>query len=161
MITLTATQHAVLSHAIQNTADKLEWFPAKVQGIIRQRVVNGLLNRGLISADGLVTDAAYQALGLTRLEMELAPSPVSEAPVEGTKPAQTATETRRRENSKQAIVIRMLQRPEGATVEQLQAATGWLPHTVRSVFYGTLSKKLGLIIESDKAAGGKRVYHLT
>ncbi len=146
MMTLTATQHAVLSHAIQNTADKLEWFPAKVQGIIRQRVVNGLLNRGLISADGLATDAAYQALGLVRLAAAKLP--------------QISTETHRRENSKQAMVICMLQRPEGATVEQLQVATGWLPHTVRSVFYGTLSKKLGLTIASDKAIGGKRVYHI-
>src|SRR5262252_1517822 len=46
--------------------------------------------------------------------------------------------------SKQDAVIAMLQRAEGATVDEVARATGWQRHTVRGVFSGTLKKKLGL-----------------
>ena len=39
-----------------------------------------------------------------------------------------------RENTKEAMVIDMLRRPEGATIAQLMAATGWQAHTVRGAF---------------------------
>src|SRR5271155_6141308 len=40
--------------------------------------------------------------------------------------------------SKQDAVVAMLQRPEGATVDEVASATGWQRHTVRGVFSGTL-----------------------
>jgi len=67
---------------------------------------------------------------------------------------------RTRENSKQADVIRMLKRPEGATVRQICEATGWQAHTVRGTFAGAFKKKLGLTIVSDKPQGGERVYRI-
>lgn len=67
---------------------------------------------------------------------------------------------RTRENSKQAEVIRMLQRPEGATIQQVVLATGWQAHTVRGTFAGAFKKKLGLTLTSDKAQGGERVYRI-
>jgi hypothetical protein len=39
------------------------------------------------------------------------------------------------------------------------AATGWQAHSVRGAMSGALKKKLGLIIESEKAAAG-RVYRI-
>ena len=68
--------------------------------------------------------------------------------------------TRSRKNSKQAEVIRMLQRPEGVTISQICAATGWQTHTVRGTFAGAFKKKLGLTLTSDKAQGGERVYRV-
>jgi hypothetical protein len=65
-------------------------------------------------------------------------------------------ETRR---SKQAAVITMLRRPDGATVDEVMAATGWQPHTVRGVVSGALKKKLGLTITSTKEQRG-RVYRI-
>jgi len=65
-----------------------------------------------------------------------------------------------RHNSKQAKVIRMLQRPEGATIGQICAATGWQAHTVRGTFAGAFKKKLGLTIVSDKPQGCERVYRI-
>ncbi|MCM8625609.1 DUF3489 domain-containing protein [Accumulibacter sp.] len=67
---------------------------------------------------------------------------------------------RTRENSKQATVIAMLQRPEGATIAQICALTGWLAHTARGCLAGALKKKLGLTITSEKPRGGERVYRL-
>jgi hypothetical protein len=67
---------------------------------------------------------------------------------------------RQREGSKQARVIAMLRRPEGATIAQIMHETGWLAHTVRGAFAGALKKKLGLTVTSEKADGGDRVYRL-
>ena len=61
--------------------------------------------------------------------------------------------------SKQAAVIAMLQRPEGATIEEVASAMGWQRHTVRGLFSGTLKKKLGLAVASAKEERG-RVYHI-
>jgi len=61
--------------------------------------------------------------------------------------------------SKQATVIAMLQRPEGATVEEVASAMGWQRHTVRGLFSGTLKKKLGLALASAKEERG-RVYRI-
>ena len=53
----------------------------------------------------------------------------------------------------------MLQRPDGATVAEIVAATGWLAHTVRGSISGALKKKLGLPIAAEKVEGRGMVYH--
>jgi hypothetical protein len=67
------------------------------------------------------------------------------------------SETRR--PSKQDAVVAMLQRPEGATVDEVASAMGWQRHTVRGLFSGTLKKKLGLTLASAQEERG-RVYRL-
>ena len=63
-----------------------------------------------------------------------------------------------REGTKQAALVAMLSRPEGATIPEVVAATGWQPHTVRGAFAGALKKRLGLTIVSEKVEGRGRVY---
>ena len=63
--------------------------------------------------------------------------------------------------TKQQIMIDMLSRPEGATIEELIEATGWLSHTCRGAMSGALKKKLGLTITSEKEDQRGRVYRLT
>ncbi len=53
----------------------------------------------------------------------------------------------------------MLQRPEGATVDEVASAMGWQRHTVRGLFSGTLKKKLGLTLASAQEERG-RVYRI-
>ena len=53
-----------------------------------------------------------------------------------------------RAGTKQAQMIELLTRPEGATVEQIAKATGWQHHTIRGAISGALKKKLGLTVES-------------
>jgi hypothetical protein len=65
-----------------------------------------------------------------------------------------------REGSKKAIVLDMLKRPEGATLQDIMSATGWQAHSVRGFISGGLGKKMGLKIESLKTSEGARVYHL-
>lgn len=68
--------------------------------------------------------------------------------------------TKRRPDSKQAQVIGMLQRPEGATIAQIGEITGWQSHTTRGFFAGAVKKKLGLTITSHKPPQGERVYRV-
>jgi hypothetical protein len=132
-------------------------------------VLEGMSNRALITPDGddwRVADAGYDALGMKRPE-PAQPTPEFDAELERDVAAAEATwkqqpkdAPRTRENSKQAEVIRMLQRPEGATIRQIYEATGWQQHTVRGTFAGAFKKKLGLTITSDKAQGGERIYRV-
>ena len=65
-----------------------------------------------------------------------------------------------RQGSKTAQVIELLKRPGGATLQELMGATEWQPHSIRGFISGTLSKKLGLAVESTKREDGKRTYSL-
>jgi hypothetical protein len=53
--------------------------------------------------------------------------------------------------SKQLQLAALVARDEGATLEQMVAATGWLPHTTRAALTGL--KKKGYVISSDKVDG--------
>lgn len=57
--------------------------------------------------------------------------------------------------SKQQQLAALIVRDEGATLDQMIAATGWLPHTTRAALTGL--KKKGYVISSDKV-GGVRTY---
>jgi hypothetical protein len=61
--------------------------------------------------------------------------------------------------TKQAQVIEMLQRPAGATIDEIIALTAWQRHTVRGLIAGALKKKLGLDVISETAKRG-RVYRI-
>ena len=74
--------------------------------------------------------------------------------------ATRAAPRKTRDDTKQAQLIAMLRRKEGATIAQIVAATGWQPHTVRGAFAGALKKKLGLTVTSEKVEGGERVYRI-
>ena len=175
---LTPAQHAILAKAINTSGGKIDWFPDNIKGGARKKVLDGLFNRAMITTDGIdwfIAAEGYDAMGRARPHLEAAPQPTT-MPLDADpeiEAAVTAAETewaqnkfpvpakpRTRENSKQAEVIKMLQRPEGATIGQICTATGWQAHTVRGTFAGAFKKKLGLTIVSDKPQGGERVYRI-
>lgn len=53
--------------------------------------------------------------------------------------------------NKQQQLAAMVVRDEGATLDQMIAVTGWLPHTTRAALTGL--KKKGYAISSDKVDG--------
>ena len=60
----------------------------------------------------------------------------------------------------QQALLELLQRPEGATIADMQDATGWLPHSVRGALSGVVAKKLGHVVTSTKEEGRGRVYRI-
>jgi predicted ArsR family transcriptional regulator len=66
-----------------------------------------------------------------------------------------------RADSKQAKLIEMLTRPDGATIDEIVKKFDWQPHTVRGAIAGALKKKLGLDVQSEKVEGRGRVYRIT
>ena len=171
-IQLTPAQHAILAYAIEHTDGKIVWFPDNVKGGARKKVLDGLFRRALITSNGadwFVAAEGYDAMGRPRPASAPASMPLESDPeIEAAVTAAEATwaqerasaKPRTRENSKQASVLRMLRRPEGATVRQICEATGWQAHTVRGTFAGAFKKKLGLILVSEKLDGGERVYRI-
>jgi hypothetical protein len=65
-----------------------------------------------------------------------------------------------RAGTKQAMLISLLQRPEGANIAEIVAATGWQAHTARGAISGALKKKLGLAVTSAREVGRGSVYRI-
>lgn len=170
-VKLTDTQREVLKLATQRPDGNIEPLPPNLRGGARNKVIEGLLTRALIVTKGnqhVLSDAGYAAVGRKRKpHAPVTPTTKAKAPVAATrarKGQERAEATQPvphiRENSKQAAVIAMLRRPDGATITQVMEATGWQAHTVRGTFAGALKKKLGLSLTSEKPEDGERVYRI-
>jgi Protein of unknown function (DUF3489) len=115
-----------------------------------------------VEAPAQATGADAAATPAKRRAKAKAAKPGKAAPAEKPTP---------RAGTKQALMIEMLKRPEGATVEQVAAATGWQHHTIRGAISGALKKKLGLTVEASRtrevgankagAKGSSTVYRIT
>ncbi|MFI4933793.1 MAG: DUF3489 domain-containing protein [Caulobacterales bacterium] len=75
-----------------------------------------------------------------------------------TKPEVVGT-TRAAPKGKLGALVELLQRPDGATVEAMMAATGWQAHSVRGAMSGSLKKTFSFTILSEKQ-DGTRVYRI-
>jgi len=135
-----AKQHLFIETLETQHSDRLDFHDVS-------ETLESLTKAGLIAQRKraiVLTKAAYAALGIDQ------PS----------QPAKAPGEIKTRENSKQAQVIELLNRPEGATIKQICEATGWQQHTVRGAFAGSFKKKLGLVITSNKDDNSDRVYRI-
>lgn len=138
---LTATQQNILQAAAERPSGDIAPLPSNVNAGVRQRVIDGLLNRKLIKFKGgvyRISTVGFNAIG---------------KPLKADKPVT-------RPGTKQATMIEMMRRPSGSTIEEIAEATGWQRHTVRGAISNALKKRLGLTITSSKDEGATRRYRI-
>ncbi len=183
---LTDTQMIILTVAAQRDDGSIHPLPKTLKGGAVTKVTGALLRRGLIAEaprrNGAAigeTNFAITAEGALAINVEPAECPhLADTAADGgqeTEPAAPAPAKAKkaatgrdgakgpvklRTGTKQALVVEMLRRPEGATVDQIMEATGWQRHTVRGAFAGALKKKLGLAVTSEKVEDRGRVYRI-
>jgi hypothetical protein len=198
MIKLADTQAVILSTASQREDGTVLPLTIDLKGGAVQKVLASLERKGLIARMGeprgddpaplRITRAGLEAIGVEPDADEAPFVEVTDAPQGGTQaqdpvpsdkeagapePAPEAAPAAKprapRENTKQARMIELLRRPEGATVEQIAEATGWQHHTIRGAISGALKKKMGLRIEATRTrevgpnktgARGSTVYRI-
>ena len=147
MIKLTKTQQQALETAADTKDGKIT-PPPKVRGGAVTKMFTSMLNKGIAEEnDGayFMTNQGREAIGL----------PPKIETIEQSVPPKT------RQGTKQALVVEMLKRPEGATISQIMANTGWQRHTIRGSIAGVLKKRMGLNITSTKVADAERVYRVS
>ena len=62
--------------------------------------------------------------------------------------------------TKQQVVIGMLRRSRGVTIDDIAEKTGWQSHSVRGFCSGLVKKKLGLPLISEVGSDGVRRYRI-
>ena len=185
MTTPSDTQSLILSRAATRPGNLALPLPEGLVGAAAKMVVGKMIARGWLeeveanlrrgeplwreTGDGhgttlIATEAGLEAIGIEPLAASAVAS-VRKAksmpePVKTPDDTETAKPVAIRAGTKQAQIIAMLQRPEGATVAEMIEATGWLAHTVRGLISGALKKKLGLPIAVEKVEGRGTVYRL-
>ena len=177
MTKLTETQTTILTAGAQREGNIAMPLPKGLHGAAAKMAVSKMIEHGWLrevdasssrgeplwreTGDGhgstlVVTDAGLLAIGvkpvvvktMTAIDQYVAEAPVVKVPtpLAGTK---------------QAMLISLLQAPEGATMEAITAATGWQVHSLRGVMSGALVKKKGLTVTSAKEDGKCRVYRIS
>ena len=166
MTDLTDTQSLILGTACARENGLIFPVTANLKGGAVGNVCKSLLKRGLIeeipAADPDTVWRHSEAGSLTLRATPLGRSTLGL----GTEAAAPAVvpdlmPPNQRSGTKQAQLIAMLRAPEGATIEEIVTATGWLAHTVRGSISGALKKKLGLTITSEKVDGRGRCFRIT
>jgi len=165
-IQLTAPQAAILTTACAREDGIVFPVIANLKGGAVGNVCKSLLKRGLIeeiaAADPDTVWRHDDASPLTLRATPLAYTTLGLGDADGDVPApqQDLTPSTQRKGTKQAQLIAMLRAPEGATIDEIVAATNWAPHTVRGAISGALKKKLGLNVTSEKIEGRGRNYKI-
>ena len=176
MTKLTETQSLILSAGARRPGNIALPLPKGLAGAAAKMVVTRMIDQGWLqevdadarrgeplwrqTSDGGGTTLMVTEAGLLAIGME----PVVVQAIVAVRRRQVETPAQKqpaqRAGTKQAMLIAMLQKPEGATIAELAAPTGWQAHTVRGAVSGVLKKKLGLAISAEKIGGRGSVYRI-
>jgi len=187
---LTDTQAIILSRAASRPDNLAMPLPEGLAGAAAKMAVAKMIERGWLqevdanlrrgeplwreTGDGhgttlIATEAGLAAIGIEPVvattmsnlrKAKLEPALAAKEPIETSPDADTPQPVAIRTGTKQAQIIALLQRPEGASITEIVEATGWLPHSARGLISGGLKKKLNLPITAEKVAGRGTVYKL-
>ena len=174
---LTDTQTIILSRAATRPGNLAMPLPDGLHGAAAKKAVAAMISRGWLeevdadlrkgeplwreTGDGhgttlIATEAGLEAIGIEPVVAKATsasrkakpdPAPTPQSP-DAPKPVAV------RAGTKQAQIIALLQRPEGASITEIVEVTGWAPHSARGMISGALKKKLGLAITSQKSERG-------
>ena len=176
MTKLTETQTTILTAGAQRPDNIALPLPKGLAGAAAKMAVNRMMALGWLlevdanlrrgeplwreTGDGhgttlVVTDAGLLAVGIepvvVKTEVEIhedaADAPAPKVPMLGA-------------GTKQAMLIELLRAPQGATMDDIVAETGWQSHSARGAMSGALGKKLGLVVTSEKELERGRVYRI-
>jgi hypothetical protein len=184
MSKLTDTQLVILSAACQRKKGALLPFPKSIKlnkGALTS-VLNSLLKQGLIKEQPAkagephwredkdrkltlaITGKGMKAIGaepdVASVNADAPKSPTHKPAAKTNAGKKPETESGAAKGTKQGLLIDLLKRKTGATIEEVIRATGWQAHSIRGAMSGTLKKKLGLTVESNVVEGRGRVYQI-
>jgi len=74
-------------------------------------------------------------------------------------PAVVTLPEKKRLGGKLGELVSLMKRQEGASIREMMEATGWQQHSVRGAIAGSIKKKLGLNVYSEKQ-DGVRTYRI-
>lgn len=186
MSKLTNSQLVILSTAAQREDGAILPLPksVKLNKGAATLVLKSLLRQGLVAerpaapedevwreADGkrlslAIAEAGLAAIGVgpkgTSKGKPSKPAPAVKKkapPAPSTSPQKTkAGGQETRTGTKQSMLLELLRRKAGATIEELVAATGWQAHSIRGAISGLIKKKLGLSVTTEVIDSRGRVY---
>lgn len=183
---LTDTQSIIITRAASRPGNLAMPLPDGLAGAAAKMTVTKMIERGWLeevdaslrrreplwreTGDGhgttlIATEAGLNAIGID----PVVASTVSN--IRKARPAAKSTEVAAhvregpklvsiRQDTKQALLIEMLQRPEGASIPEILEATSWQAHTARGAISGGLKKKLGLSVVTKNCQRRGRVYSI-
>ncbi|WP_413874550.1 DUF3489 domain-containing protein [Albidovulum sp.] len=178
MTKLSETQSLILTAGAQRPDNLALPLPKGLVGAAAKMAVGKMIDRGWLqeveanlrrgeplwreTGDGhgttlIVTDAGLLAVGIEPVVVQTMAALRDRAKAEPDAEPKAPTP---RAGTKQAQLIAMLEKPEGATMDEITAALSWLPHTARGAMSGALGKKLGLLVTSAKEEKRGRVYRI-
>jgi Protein of unknown function (DUF3489) len=109
----------------------------------------------------VIAEAGLKALGVEKPDdAKQASTSEGDRQSHGTKLLARQKGTPVREGSKLSLLVGLLSRKTGATVEEAAEATGWQHHSIRGAISGALKKKMGLTVTSAASEGRGRVYRI-
>ena len=180
MTKLTDTQSRILNAASRRAGNLAMPLPKGLHGAVAKKVVGMMMERGLLdevetntkkreplwreTGDGrgttlVATGAGLAAIGVDPVVVQ-AIAKLRNGPREVVADTVEAKQAKPRVGTKQTQLIALLETPTGASLDEIVTATGWQSHTVRGAISGTLKKKLGLAVVSEKVDGRGRVYRI-
>jgi hypothetical protein len=190
MPNLTDTQAIILSRAASRPDNLAMPLPEGLAGAAAKMVMAKMIERGWLeeveanlrrgeplwreTGDGhgttlIATEAGLAAIGIepvvattmtnlrrAKLELALAAKEIAETSPDADAPKPVAI----RAGTKQAQIIALLQRPEGASIGEIVEVTGWAAHSARGMISGGLKKKLGFDVATTSDEQRGRIYHI-
>jgi hypothetical protein len=187
---LTDTQTIILSRAATRPDNLAMPLPEGLAGAAAKMAIGKMIERGWLdeveanlrrgeplwreTGDGhgttlIATEAGLAAIGIepvvastltnlrnAQLERVSGPKDALEASADPATPKPVAI----RAGTKQAEIIALLQRPEGASITEIVDVTGWAAHSARGMISGGLKKKLGFEVATSSDEQRGRIYHI-